>query len=198
MSILQQLQTHLSEHPKKIAGDAIVRATTATNEWLHTSEWDGSYGTFDRITGNLAVAIQEIDLIKNTNTSSAVRESANKAIKQLEKFQLENFETNREIYQGLQLYVVPEDETAERRFCRERINRHFKRQGFDLPPEEFEELKDVRNICLELCQDYQKTLNDFKGTLVVQADEMNGIPKSFRKQYRAAEDFKQVRLFVAS
>jgi Zn-dependent oligopeptidase len=136
--------------------------------------------------GNISIASSIVSILKSLHTSADVRDEANTQEKRLDEYHLQ-LQASREIYQKLIGTKIDSNLSSDRLFLKDRIDRHFKRQGFDLPEEQFKELLEIRSSIASISSDFSKAVNDFKGEVFIRDNETDGLPESMLERLKSDE-----------
>ncbi|KAG5501920.1 hypothetical protein JKF63_04190 [Porcisia hertigi] len=135
----------------------------------------------------LDVSTSLLSVISSVSPSKEVRDEATKCVVELEKFSIDCFASNRQLYSALKdVHDAPtykaeyENGTAPREYSYwiEEKLAEYRRKGMELPEKEFHRVVQLQKELASLCTDFQHNISEDKTEMHFTADALKGVPES--------------------
>ena len=135
------------------------------------------------------MAANKANLIKETNTSEAMRNAGEKAVKAYSGLGRRNRLSRRRLQgdQGFRRYASRNFRGEDKKLFDETL-RDYRRAGLDFPPEKRKEVEELRKQLAKLGTDFDANIVNAKTPVVFTKAELDGLPDSFllRRESRPA------------
>lgn len=152
--------------------------------------FDNTVRAFDKIEDQFEIVVGSLDVIQNLHPDDSMRTSAHHAVVEMKEFSIDAF-FNKAVYKAFKAYKDNAYQTEllgdEERYYFQNKMQSFSRHGFDLPEEQFEELKRVKKEISQLELEFQKNINDDKSFIIASRDELSGCRDVFINQLKPDE-----------
>ncbi len=140
---------------------------------------------------------------------AAVRAAADGLREALEKYEIE-LSFREDLYDAVQEYArAPEAQSlaAENKRLLEWTLRDYRRDGFELPPEQRPRVKELKNRLVELGLAFQRNIDTYDDAILVTREELAGLPDSYisglkteerdaQTIYRVSLDYPELHPFL--
>lgn len=127
-------------------------------------------------------------IVEYVTPDDALRVAAHAAVRKLKDFFVDAVENNKKLYQVFKNYcetvAVDEALTAEQRYYLQETMNSWKRNGFDLPQEQFARCSALKKEIAKLSQDFAANIAQDKRTVTVQACDLAGVDQDFITQLK--------------
>lgn len=150
----------------------------------------------DRLEGRFGVAANGIESLEMVSPDDKIRNACHDAAIKLSEFAVDAF-MNRDIYKAFKEYIDGENikkanlDSEEQCFLEKRM-RDFKRQGFDLPEKDFEEVKAIQKEISKLGLEFDKNVNTDKSFITVEEKDLKGLEKDFIENLKKDDDGRYI------
>ncbi|MGH2602857.1 MAG: M3 family metallopeptidase, partial [Dehalococcoidia bacterium] len=127
--------------------------------------------------------------IRQVTTDADVRAAAQACEEALEKHGIA-LAFRDDLYAAVRAYAATENAaslTGERQRLLEKTLRDYRRNGFDLPPEQRERVKRLKERLVELDIAFSRTIDAWEDAVLVTREELAGLPDSFVEGLRTVE-----------
>ncbi len=125
------------------------------------------------------VAANKANLIKETNTSEAMRNAGEKAVKAYQEWAV-GIDYREDVYKAIKAFAdtKPKLSGEDKKLLDETL-RDYRRAGLDLPPEKRKEVEELRKQLAKLGTDFDANVVNAKTPVVFTKAELDGLPDSF-------------------
>ena len=150
---------------------------------------------FDKLEAKFGVAAGAIQSFEMISPDENIIKACHQAAIKLNEFAVDAF-MNRQIYKAFKEYVdgniKKEKLNSEEKYFIDETMRDFKRQGFDLPDEEFEKVKELNKQISKLGLEFEKNVNFDKSSIEVTLDGLKGLEQHFIDNLKKTDDGKYI------
>lgn len=138
---------------------------------------------YDSLTSNFGMYTQAIEIVQSNHINLDIQKAATIASEKLKNFAIDSF-SNKKIYQAFKDYqnnnnFKKEKLTKEEQYFLLELNKEFKKEGFDLDDQKFQEINNLKKEIAKLCLDFENNLNQDKSELIVKKEELDGLSENF-------------------
>lgn len=197
LSCAQDVTIVLPQSKEEIAARVFLlkqEAQTALNEMLALVPKERTFantvGAFDQLTGKFSYGLCRISAVSMVSQSKDLRDAATAARQELVAFSVDTF-MSPEIYQAFKAYgehsKALERLTDEQEYCFVESMQSFEREGFNLPTEQFEQVKALSKEISDLGAAYNTHIREDASSLCVAKDDLAGVDEAFLKTLQADE-----------
>lgn len=125
------------------------------------------------------LAANRATLIKETNTSEAMRTAAEKAVKVFQEWAV-GVDYREDVYKAVKAFEKTQPKLADEdaKLMKETL-RDYRRAGLDLPPEKRQEVEKLRKDLSKLGTDFESNIVQVQAPVVFTKAELDGVPESF-------------------
>jgi len=124
-------------------------------------------------------AANKAEIIKQTNTSEAMRNAAENAIKVFQDWAV-GVEYREDVYKAMKAFADTQPKlTGEDKKLFDETMRDYRRAGLDLPPDQRKEVEQLRKDLSKLGTDFDTDIVNAKAPVVFSKAELDGVPESF-------------------
>ncbi len=150
----------------------------------------------DKLEARFSVATNGIESLEMISPNDETRNACHDAAIKLREFAVDEF-MNRDIYKAVKEYIDGENIkkanlNSEEQYFLEKSMRDFKRQGFNLPEKDFEEVKAIQRDISKLGLEFDKNVNTDKSFIVVEEKDLKGLEKDFIENLKKDDDGKYI------
>src|SRR5216110_92932 len=163
--------------------DAIVKANTALDQ---IGAQDPAKVTFkstvvalDDLTYQAGLAANKATIIKETNTSPAMRAAAEEAVKAFQEWAV-GIDYREDVYKAIKAFADthPKFSGEDEKLLKETL-RDYRRTGLNLPPEQREEVEELRKELSKLGTDFDTNIVKSNAPVMFSKADLDGLPESF-------------------
>jgi len=144
--------------------------------------FDNTARAYDVISDNLSIVHSAIQGLHMVSPDAAIRDATQQSENTLNAFSVDAF-MNPAVYNAFKAYyngaAKTEKLTAEQRYYLDELMRDFKKAGFELPADQFEEVKALNKEIAELCVMFEANINTDKSSITVGRDGLQGLEEHF-------------------
>ncbi|MBR3288029.1 MAG: Zn-dependent oligopeptidase [Bacteroidales bacterium] len=144
---------------------------------------------FDRILGDSELVRGLLDLMAYVHPDGSVREACWKSISDISAF-CHDLALDEPLFHAVKAFCDSEAygrlQGARKKYADD-LMRDYRRNGFLLPAERRDTLKQMLNRITGLCIDFSSNINEYSDTLTVGEDEMDGLPADYKAARRTAD-----------
>ncbi len=135
-------------------------------------------GALDQINFQISGAMNRLQLIKETSTSSTMRDAATEAVKQLEEWGV-GLDYREDVYRAVKAYAdtQPKLEGESKKLFDETL-RDYRRAGLGLPKPQRDEVEKLRKELSSVTTDFDRNITKAQKTLKFTRAELDGAPDS--------------------
>ncbi len=131
---------------------------------------------FDKAYAEVATFTDIVKTILKVYPDPVIRAAAQKIAIEGGPFLVDQFEANREVYRALCEYQANKEHlNPERSYHLADVMEAFRRQGFNLNPEDFRLMKDLKNRLNVLCLQFDTNISEDSSTLRVKKEQLLGL-----------------------
>jgi thimet oligopeptidase len=125
------------------------------------------------------LAANEATIIKEANTSAAMRTAAESAVKLFQDWAV-GVDYREDVYKAIKAFekTQPKLSGEDAKLYKETL-RDYRRAGLDLPPEKRQEVEKLRKDLSKLGTDFESNIVDVQAPVVFTKAELDGVPDSF-------------------
>ena len=166
--------------------NTIARGEAALNEIASCSHDKLTFGnTFvalDDLTYDVSIAMNRLNLIKETGTNAALREAATAATRTLSEWVV-GLDYREDVYRAIQAFALglPVLHGEEQKLLKETL-RDYRRAGLTLPPEPRAEVEQWRKELTRLLTDFDSNITKAQAPVKFSRAELEGVPEDFLRQ----------------
>ena len=176
------------------ATERIIIDTKSRLEKIYTIKdsertFDNTMRAFDDLIDNLSSVTSIIYLMNSTHPDSAIRDEAQKCVEKLSKYSNE-IGLDEALYKGIKAYsLLPEVKklSPEKiKFVTKTVI-DFERNGFALSKEKRDDLKKIQDKLAEIYVQFDKNINDYNDSLIVDEKEIEGLPDDYKSSHKTSD-----------
>ena len=136
-------------------------------------------GALDDLGYQARLAANKASLMKETNTSAAVRTAGENALKLFQDWGV-GVEYREDVYKAVKAFekTQPKLTGEDAKLFKETL-RDYRRAGLDLPPEKRQEVEKLRKELSKLGTDFASNIVEVQAPFVLKKAELDGVPDSF-------------------
>lgn len=125
------------------------------------------------------LAVNKASIIKETNTSAAMRAAAENAVKAFQEWGV-GVDYREDVYKAIKAFekTKPKLSGEEAKLLKETL-RDYRRAGLDLPPEKRKEVEQLRKELSKLGTTFDSNIVEVQQPVVFTKAELEGVPESF-------------------
>ena len=131
-------------------------------------------------------------LMGSVHPDALVRDNADSAIIKLYAWQTD-FNLNEDLFNAIETFsnsAASKELKGEDFTLFDDIYKGFLRQGFGLPKEKRDEIKDIRNELSKIGLEFNNNITNYTDTLIVTEEAMDGTPDWYKDTYRYGDVYK--------
>ncbi len=118
-------------------------------------------------------------VVKETNTSKAMREAAEKAVKTFQDWAV-GVDYREDVYRAIKAFEKTNPKlTGEDKKLLQETLRDYRRAGLDLPKEKREEVERLRKELAKAGTDFETNIADTQSPVIFSKADLEGVPQSF-------------------
>jgi thimet oligopeptidase len=135
--------------------------------------------TLDDVTDEAGLAANRATVIKETNTNSAVRTAAEKAVKAFDDWAV-GVDYREDVYKAIKAFADthPKLSGEDEKLLKETL-RDYRRAGLDLPPDQRKEVEELRKELTRLGTDFEANIVKSNAPVMFSKSDLDGLPESF-------------------
>ena len=154
----------------------------------HKVTFQNTVRALDDVGYNIGLSDNRLSLIKETSTSSAVRDAATDCLKQLEEWSV-GLDYREDVYKILKAYADtnPHLKGEDAKLLFETM-RDYRRAGLALPKEKRDEVERMRKELSRLTTDFESNVTKAEKAVKFTKAELEGVPDSFLEQTKTGDD----------
>jgi oligopeptidase A len=133
----------------------------------------------DDVTYEAGLAANRATVIKETNTNSAVRTAAEKAVKAFDDWAV-GVDYRENVYKAIKAFADthPKLSGEDEKLLKETL-RDYRRAGLELPPDQRKEVEDLRKELTRLGTDFEANIVKSNAPVMFSKADLDGLPESF-------------------
>jgi len=133
----------------------------------------------DDVTYEAGLAANRATVIKETNTNSAVRTAAEKAVKAFDDWAV-GVDYREDVYKAIKAFADthPKLSGEDEKLLKETL-RDYRRAGLDLPPDQRKEVEELRKELTRLGTDFEANIVKSNAPVMFSKSDLDGLPESF-------------------
>jgi thimet oligopeptidase len=133
----------------------------------------------DDLTYEASLAANRATIIKETNTSEAMRTAGENAVKAFQDWAV-GIDYREDVYKAMKAFANTKPKlSGEDKKLFDETMRDYRRAGLDLPPEKKKEVEQLRKDLAKLGTDFDSNIVNAKAPVVFTKAELDGLPDSF-------------------
>lgn len=175
------------------ADDAIRTAGESLEKIIATpKEKRTFYNTLtalDDLYNNLSYVQNYADLLVNVHPDESIRQTAKECVTRIDKY-LTALSMNERLYRAVLEYSNSSDASqlkgVREKFLDETLL-EFERAGLALPADKRKTLEAIQNKLSELALAFNSNIAEYKDSLVLREEEMEGLPEDYKAAHKAAD-----------
>ncbi len=165
-----------------LAKAAIARGNAALDQIgkqdLSKVSFKSTLVALDDLAYEATVAANKAEIIKETNTSPAMREAAENAVKEFQEWAV-GLDYREDVYKAIKAFADTKPKlTGEDKKLLDDTLRDYRRAGLALPPEKRKEVEGLRKKLTQMETDFASNIVGAKVPLVFTRAELEGVPDS--------------------
>lgn len=190
---------------QELVAEAKKRSEASLNAIYGVAEKDRSYvntaEAIDIAAAELDVSVNLLSVISHLSPAKEVRDEANKQVVELEKFAIDNFESNRRLFEALKTVASSDSykkeyhsggKDREYQYWLEEQLADYRRKGMELPEAQFQEVVQIQKDLAQLGTAFSQNISEDKTECHFTEEELKGTPESIVKSLKKAEDGKLI------
>jgi thimet oligopeptidase len=144
--------------------------------------FSNTVGALDAIMFEPTLVANRLQLVKETSTNAAVRETATDAMKRFSEWAV-GLEYREDVYAAVKAFAhqQPKLEGEQAKLLEEAL-RDYRRAGLGLPKADRDEVERMRKELAGLTTDFESNINKARGPVKFTKAELTGVPESFLSQ----------------
>jgi thimet oligopeptidase len=151
---------------------------------------------YDELISQLTVMNSILFLLSSTVSDDELRNKSREAVEELEKYG-NQLALDEQLYKALKQYSQTQEASQligfQHKLLKETI-RSFEKNGFALPKEQRDELKEIQNQLSEQINLFYKNIAEYQDYLIVSEADMDGLPEDFKKQHQQEDGTFKITL----
>jgi thimet oligopeptidase len=163
--------------------DAIAKANAALDQIggqnLEKVTFKSTLVALDDLTYQAGNAANKATIIKETNTNSAMRSAAEKAVKSYQEWAV-GIDYRDDVYKAIKAFADthPKLTGEDEKLLKETL-RDYRRAGLELPPDQRKEVEQLRKELSKLGTDFDSNIVNASAPVMFTKADLNGLPESF-------------------
>lgn len=159
----------------KSRAEASLKQILSLPSEAHTFENTGK--AFDVAVSDLRVAASVLGVVTQVALEKEVRSEATQQQVAIEAFSIENFTTNRQLFQALKEVSLrdPPKDAVNSYWLQKQLD-DFRRQGLELPDDQFEKVKALQKELSKISSEFHQNIAEDKTQLELSAADLAGTP----------------------
>lgn len=158
--------------------------------------FENTVRALDDIGYQIALTDNRLTILKETSTSSALRDGATEALKQLEEWMV-GLDYRDDVYKTVKAYAdtKPKLRGEDAKLLSETM-RDYRRAGLELPAAQRREVERKRKELSRLTTDYESNITKAQSAVKFTKAELEGLPDDFLEQLKTGDDQYTVKANV--
>ncbi len=197
--------SNLTKDNIKEATDAVIeKAKNDLQKIYEVKEEDRNFNNtmlaLDDVYNEVGSEFGVIYLMGNVLVDNEVRNQANESISTFQKF-LNDVSLDENLYKAVKDYSQTneaKDLTGYKKKFVDETVLEFERNGFALSKEKRDELKVIQNKIADLSLAFQKDIAEYKDSLMVSENEIDGLPDDYKNEHRTSNGMYKIDLSYPS
>jgi len=144
--------------------------------------FENTIRALDKTENQFGIVSSAIHMFEMLSPDEDIRNACHEAAIKLNEFAVDAF-MNVALYQAFKDYLDGQSKTeklnAEERYYLEEAMKEYHRNGFDLPKEEFEKVKELKKEISNLALEFDKNINTDQSKMTVTKEELAGLEDDF-------------------
>src|SRR5437660_160817 len=163
--------------------DAIAKANAALDQIggqdLSKVTFKSTVVALDDLTYQAGIPANKATIIKETNTSPAMRTAAENAVKAFQEWAV-GIDYREDVYKAIKAFadIHPKLTGEDEKLLKETL-RDYRRAGLDLPPDQRKEVEQLRKELSKLGTDFDKNIVKPNEPVIFTKPDLDGLPDSF-------------------
>ncbi|EAN88423.1 putative thimet oligopeptidase [Trypanosoma cruzi] len=183
-----------------VAEEAKLRAMEKLNA-IYSFEgnrtFDNTAVAADIAAAEFDVSLSLLSVIMSVSTVKEIREEANKQIVELKSFEIDNFQSNKRLFEALKEVsqssqykekYLEGNKDKEYSYWLDEELRNFRRKGMELPDNKFQEVVALEKELSALCTTFSRNISEDQSEILASAEELKGVPVSIIDGLKKADD----------
>lgn len=162
--------------------------------------FDNTARAFDNAVDVLLKPYLVANLMSNAHPDDAIRNASNNAVIEYGKY-FNELNINEDLYKAFKEYSETKEAKSltgyKEKYMRESI-RDFERNGFALPKEKREHLKEINDRLDDLSNMFDRNIAEYNDSLIVAEDAVKGLDEAFKSTRRRADGTYKIDLSYPS
>jgi len=151
-----------------------------------TRTFENTMKSYDALMSQLMIANSLLFLLSSTVVDDQLRNKSREAVEALEKFG-NQLALDENLYQAIKKYSQTQEAQQltgyQQKFVKETV-KSFEKNGFALPKEKRDELKNLQDQLSEQVNLFYKNIAEYQDFITINEEEMAGLPEDFKNQHR--------------
>ncbi|SFE63254.1 M3 family metallopeptidase [Thermoflexibacter ruber] len=151
---------------------------------------------YDALMSQLSITNALLFLLSSTVVDDELRNKSRQAVEELEKFG-NQLALDENLYQAIKQYAQTSEAQQltgyQEKFVKETV-RSFEKNGFALPKEKRDALKDLQDQLSEQVNLFYKNIAEYQDFIIVSEEEMAGLPEDFKNQHKQEDGTYKIGL----
>lgn len=166
-------------------GNAALDRIGATSPGEVTFE--NTVRALDDLGYQISLTSDHLELLKETSTRAAVRDTATDALKELEEWSV-GIDYREDVYKALKAYAdkKPKLKGEDAKLLAETM-RDYRRAGLDLPKPQRDEVEKMRKELTRLTTDFESNITKARKAVKFTKADLEGVPEDFLAQAKTGE-----------
>ncbi|MBU4270066.1 Zn-dependent oligopeptidase [Candidatus Dependentiae bacterium] len=157
--------------------------------------FDNTARALDILEASFGAGINALQTYEFVCPDDQIRQACHDISIELEKFSIETF-FNKDIYNSFKAYVedisIKENLNAQEKYFLEESMKDYKRSGFDLQPDKFLQVKELKKEISEFRSEFDKNVNADNSFIEVEEFELSGMTPDFINALSKTENGKYI------
>jgi thimet oligopeptidase len=168
--------------------DRIVAEAVAVPDQQRT--FQNTLLPLDEVADRINTTYGRYAFMRQVTTDANVRAAAQACEEALEKYGIA-LDFREDVFAAVKAYAGQEEAASlqgERRRFLEKTLRDFRRNGFDLPPEQREQVKRLKERLVELDISFSRNIDAWDDAILVTREDLAGLPRGYVEGLRTADE----------
>ena len=149
--------------------------------------FENTVRALDDLGYQISLTSDRLELLKETSTRAAVRDTATDALKELEEWSV-GIDYREDVYKALKAYAdkKPKLKGEDAKLLAETM-RDYRRAGLDLPKPQRDEVEKMRKELTRLTTDFESNITKARKAVKFTKADLEGVPEDFLAQAKTGE-----------
>lgn len=173
----------------------IYDVSAETRTFVNTAE------AFDIAAAELSISASLLSVVLSVSPEREVRDEASKQLVALDSFSIDNFQSNRRLYQALK--ETSANDSFKQEYCTGNKDQEYsfwlseqledyRRKGLELPETDFQEVVQLQKELSELSTAFSKNISEDKSEVHFSDSDLKGVPDNVMSALKKGDDGKYI------